>query len=114
MTNVNIIGLTDFDETLVGEVNETKDVITVPFNQLFSAQGYAVLFVGTKIVGSKISYTTSGNLILKKTETGWVQSTDLDDDQTKWGFGALAIDPESGSVLGWMDYIMPGVVLTAK
>lgn len=103
---VNIIGLNDFGETLVGEVSEDMSVIKLPFGQMYSASGYDVLFVGWAEGGY---YAPSGNLILTRTETGWIQSSDLDGERT-WGVGALATS--GGSILGWLDYIAPGIVLT--
>lgn len=105
---VNVIALNDWGETLVGEVSDDMSTITMPFGQVYTASGYTTLFVG---FGEGGYYAPSGNLILTKTETGWIQSTDIDDDEMTWGYGALAVDG-SGSPLGWLDYIYPGVVLT--
>jgi len=106
---VNVIGLNDWGETLVGEVSDDMTVITMPFGQTYVASGYTTLFVG---FGEGGYYAPSGNLILTRTETGWIQSSDIDDEEMQWGYGALAIDDASGSPLGWLDYIYPGVVLT--
>lgn len=108
LTKVNIIGLADFGETLVGNVNEDLTVITVPFGQSYVASGYNTLFVG---FGAGGYYAPSGNLILTRTETGWNQSSDIDDPEMIWGYGALACD-DAGNLLGWLDYVNPGVVLT--
>lgn len=108
LTKVNIIGLADWGETLVGNVSEDKKTIKVPFGQQYVAAGYSTLFVG---YGAGGYYLPSGNLILTSTETGWVQSTDSDDAEMIWGYGALACD-DSGSPLGWLDYVSPGLVLT--
>lgn len=108
LTKVKIIGFADFGETLVGNINEAQTVITLPFGQIYTASGYNVAFVGWAAGGY---YLPSGNLILTKTETGWEQSCDADDSEMIWGYGALALD-NSGSPLGWLDYVLPGTVLT--
>lgn len=108
LTKVNIIGLADFGETLVGNITEDQTVITIPFGQSYVASGYNTLFVG---FGAGGYYAPSGNLILTRTETGWNQSSDIDDPEMIWGYGALACD-EAGTPLGWLDYVNPGVVLT--
>lgn len=108
LTKVNIVGLADFGETLVGNITEDQTVITVPFGQQYTAAGYPTLFVG---YGAGGYYLPSGNLILTRTETGWIQSCDQDDSEMSWGYGALACDAD-GNPLGWLDYVNPGVVLT--
>lgn len=108
LTKVNIIGLADFGETLVGNINEAMTLITLPFGQIYKAAGYDTAFVGWAAGGY---YLPSGNLILTKTETGWEQSCDADDSEMIWGYGALALDGD-GNPLGWLDYVLPGTVLT--
>lgn len=108
LTKVNFIGLADFGETLVGNINEAMTLITIPFGQMYVASGYDTLFVGW---GAGGYYMPSGNLILTKTETGWEMSCDGDDSEMSWGYGALAVDG-SGSPLGWLDYVLPGTILT--
>ena len=106
---VNVIGLSDLGETLVGDVSEDMTVITIPYGQMYVASGYDTMFCGWSSGGY---YKASGNLILTKTDAGWVQSSDLDDETRQWGIGCLATS--NGTPLGWLDYIMPGAVLTKK
>ena len=94
---------------MVGDVSEDMTVITIPYGQMYVASGYDTMFCGYASGGY---YKPSGNLILTKTDAGWVQTSDADDDTTKWGIGCLATS--NGSPVGWLDYIMPGVVLTKK
>lgn len=107
---INVISLSNSGETLVGDVSEDQKVITIPFGQEYESGGYTIVFVG---YGPGGYFKPSGNLILTKTEAGWVQSTDVDDDEMSWGIGALAVDA-SGSPLGWWGYYYPGVILTKK
>ena len=107
---VNLISLSNYGETLIGDVSEDQKVITIPFGQEYEAGGYTIVFVG---YGPGGYYEPSGNMILTKTDTGWVQSTDVDDAEMSWGIGALAVDA-SGTPLGWWGYYYPGVVLTKK
>ena len=83
-------------------------LITIPFGQMYVASGYDILFVGW---GAGGYYMPSGNLILTKTETGWEMSCDGDDSEMSWGYGALALDG-NGNPLGWLDYVLPGTILT--
>lgn len=108
LTKVNIVGLADFGETLVGNINEAMTLITLPFGQIYKAAGYDTAFVGWAAGGY---YLPSGNLILTKTETGWEQSCDADDSEMIWGYGALALGGD-GNPLGWLDYVLPGTILT--
>lgn len=108
LTKVNFIGLADFGETLVGNINEAMTLITIPFGQMYFASGYDILFVGW---GEGGYYMPSGNLILTKTQTGWEMSCDGDDSEMSWGYGALALDG-NGTPLGWLDYVFPGTILT--
>ena len=109
ISKVNVYNLSWCEETLVGEVSEDMTVITIPFGQMYVASGYATMFCG---YGEGGYYAPAGNLILTKTETGWVQSTDIDDAEMTWGIGCLATS--DGSPLGWLDYMLPGIVLTDK
>ena len=106
---VNVISFNDWGETLVGLVSEDMNTIIIPFGQMYVASGYDTMFVGW---GAGGYYAPSGNLILTKTATGWIQSTDIDDDEMSWGIGALAVS--NGTPLGWLDYMQPGIVLTKK
>lgn len=106
---VNVISFNDWGETLVGLVSDDMSTIIIPFGQMYVASGYDTMFVGW---GAGGYYAPSGNLILTKTATGWIQSTDLDDDEMSWGIGALAVS--NGTPLGWLDYMQPGIVLTKK
>lgn len=108
VSKVNVINLSWFDETVVGDVSEDMNVITIPYGQLYEASGYVTMFCGYGIGGY---YEDEGNLILTRTETGWEQSSDIDDSEMQWGIGCLATDGE-GNPLGWLDYIYPGMVLT--
>ena len=107
VTKVNVTNLSWFDETLVGDVSEDHNVVTLPFGQMYVASGYATMFCGWSTGGY---YKPSGNLLLTRTETGWVQSTDIDTADRTWGIGCLATS--GGSPLGWLDYIQPGLTLT--
>ena len=107
VTKVNVVNLSWFNETLVGDVSEDHNVVTLPFGQMYVASGYATMFCGWATGGY---YNPSGNLLLTRTETGWAQSTDVDTPDRKWGIGCLATS--GGSPLGWLDYIQPGLTLT--
>lgn len=107
VTKVNVVNLSWFNETLVGDVSEDHNVVTLPFGQMYVASGYATLFCGWSTGGY---YNPSGNLILTKTEAGWSQSADIDTSDSQWGIGCLATS--GGSPLGWLDYIQPGLTLT--
>ena len=108
VSKVDVINLSCFDETVVGDVSEDMNVITIPYGQLYEANGYVTMFCGYGIGGY---YEDEGNLILTRTETGWKQSSDIDDSEMQWGIGCLATDGE-GNPLGWLNYIYPGMVLT--
>lgn len=107
ISKVNVINLSWFDETLVGDVSEDLTTITIPYGQMYIASGYYTMFCGWSAGGY---YSPSGNLILTKTDAGWVQSSDLDTADRQWGIGCLATD--NGTPLGWLDYMYPGLVLT--
>lgn len=106
---VNIIGLCEDNETLVGDVSADMKVITVPFGQMYKAGGYDIMFCGYAAGGY---YNPSGNMIFTLTDAGWVQTTDVDTDARKWGIGCLALS--NGSPLGWWNNFSPGVVLKKK
>ena len=107
ISKVNVVNLSWFGETLVGDVSEDMTVITIPYGQMYVASGYNTMFCGWSTGGN---YSPSGNLILTKTETGWAQSSDIDTADRQWGIGCLATS--NGSPLGWLDYMLPGLVLT--
>lgn len=105
---VNVTNLSWYNETVVGTVSDDMNVITIPFGQMYMASGYETMFCGFADGGY---YEPEGNLILTKTETGWIQSTDVDTETIKWGIGCLATDG-AGNPLGWLDYFYPSIELT--
>lgn len=78
--------------------------ITIPFGQtIVWNASYNAILVGFKDGGY---YAPEGNIVLEKTETGWV-NTDPD-----WGWGWLAVSVADGSIAGWTEAYMPGGVFT--
>lgn len=78
--------------------------ITIPFGQtIVWNASYNAILVGFKDGGY---YAPEGNIVLEKTETGWV-NTDPD-----WGWGWLAVSVADGSIAGWAEAYMPGGVFT--
>lgn len=78
--------------------------ITIPFGQtIVWNASYNAILVGFKDGGY---YAPEGNIVLEKTETGWVNA---DPD---WGWGWLAVSVADGSIAGWAEAYMPGGVFT--
>jgi hypothetical protein len=59
-------------------------------------------------------YGPEGNIILTKTDAGWVQSTSKDEDEEKWGYAWLAYTTSTGDPYSWLTGFHAGVVFTKK
>ena len=102
------------NDVMYGNVSSDMSTITIPLGQSYAYNAsYTGKLVGFGPFDGKLYYTLEGSVVLTKTDAGWVQSTTMDEDEEKWGYGHLAYGTD-GSIAGWLTGIYPGVTFTKK
>jgi hypothetical protein len=100
---------------IYGNVSADMTTITIPFGQTCPVNStYHGVLVGFGPFDGKLYYGPEGNIILTKTDAGWVQSTSKDEDEEKWGYAWFAYTTSTGDPYSWLTGFHAGVVFTKK
>lgn len=103
----------NFGTSVYGNVSDDMSTITIPLGQSFTYNAtYTGKLVGFGPIDGKLYYATEGNIVLTKTDAGWVQSSTLDEGEELWGYAYLAFITETDSPYSWFTAYYPGVKFT--
>lgn len=100
-----ITNITPDSDPIYGNVSSDRSRIYIPLGQTYPYSSYTLMLVANDTAGY---YAPEGNMVLVKTDDGFVQ---VDEEEDRWGFAWLAYKAD-GSIAGWWDRYAVGITYT--